>query len=90
MSNITISLPASLKAYVDEQVIQSGYASADEYFLALVLLDQRLQQTQESLDSLIAEGLESLDRGEGIEATETWWDQQRNDLIERYQNRHSG
>lgn len=90
MSNITISLPASLRAYVDEQVTQSGYASADEYFLALVLLDQRLQQTQDSLDSLLAEGLESLDRGEGIEATEAWWDQERNDLIKRYQNRHSG
>ncbi len=84
MSNITISLPASLKAYVDEQVTQSGYASADEYFLALVLLDQRLQKTQDSLDSLLAEGLESLDRGEGIEATEAWWDQERNDLIKRY------
>lgn len=86
MSNINISLPDRLKAYVDEQVAQSGYASADEYFLALVLFDQRLRQTKESLDSLLIDGLDNLDRGEGSEATDDWWEQERLDLIESHQS----
>lgn len=45
MSHITISLPDNLKAYVDEQVAQGGYAS-DDYFLALVRLDQRRRQAK--------------------------------------------
>ncbi|MDB9529791.1 type II toxin-antitoxin system ParD family antitoxin [Oscillatoria sp. CS-180] len=80
MSNITISLPDNLKAYVDEQVTQSGYSSADEYFQALVLLDQRLRQAKFSLDSQLDEGLNSLDRGEGIEVTDDWWKEERQGL----------
>lgn len=86
MSDFTISLPDNLKAYIDEQVAQSGYTSANEYFLALVLLDQRRRQAKDSLDSLLIEGLDSLDRGEGIEATDDWWEQERRDLTERYQS----
>jgi len=86
MSDITISLPDNLKAYVDEQVTQSGYSSADEYFQALVLLDQRLRQTKAVLDRQLTEGLDSLDRGEGIEATDDWWEAERQNLIERYQS----
>ncbi|NER80793.1 MAG: type II toxin-antitoxin system ParD family antitoxin [Leptolyngbya sp. SIO1D8] len=86
MSDITISLPDHLKAYVDEQVAQSGYGSADEYFLALIRWDQKRRQVKESLDGLLIEGLDSLDRGEGIEATDAWWEQERHDLIDNYQN----
>ncbi|WOD39473.1 hypothetical protein [Nodosilinea sp. E11] len=84
MSHITISLPDSLKAYVDEQVSQSGYASTDDYFLALVQLDQRRQQAKESLDILLIDGLDSLDRGEGSEATDDWWEQEQFDLIKNH------
>lgn len=81
MSHITISLPDSLKAYVDEQIAQSGYASADDYFLALVRLDQQRRQAKETLASLLIDGLDSLDRGEGSEATDDWWAQEQLDLI---------
>jgi antitoxin ParD1/3/4 len=86
MSNITISLPDDLKAYVDEQVAQSGYASADEYFLALIRFDQqrRHTQTQDALDSLLIQGLDSLDQQKGIEATDDWWEQERRNLISRH------
>lgn len=88
MSHITISLPDNLKADVDEQVAQSGYASVNDYFLALVRLDQRRRQAQESLDSLLLDGLDSLDRGEGTEATYDWWEQEQLDLIESHQSQH--
>jgi hypothetical protein len=37
----------------------------------------------EHLNELLQEGLDSLDRGEGIEATEDWWEQERAQLLAR-------
>jgi hypothetical protein len=38
---------------------------------------------------LLIEGLDSLDRGEVIEATDDWWEQERLDLIESRQNQRN-
>lgn len=44
MSTMNISLPDSLKAFVDEQVRQGGYGSSSEYMRDLIRKDQdRLQ-----------------------------------------------
>ncbi len=86
MSHITISLPDNLKTYVDEQVAQSGYASADDYFLALILLDQQRHQARESMDNLLTDGLDSLVQEKGIEVTDDWWDQERLSLIRSHQH----
>jgi antitoxin ParD1/3/4 len=81
MSNISISLPEDLQAYVDEQITKAGYASASEYFLRLMERDRQRQQAKATLDSLLLEGIDSLDRQEGIEATDDWWEQERCSLL---------
>ncbi len=44
MSTMNISLPDSLKAFVDEQVSQRGYGTSSEYVRELIRHDQdRLQ-----------------------------------------------
>ena len=44
MSTMNISLPDTLKSFVDEQVIQRGYATSSEYVRELIRKDQdRLQ-----------------------------------------------
>jgi len=44
MSTINISLPDSLKSFVDEQVSQRGYSTSSEYVRELIRKDQnRLQ-----------------------------------------------
>ena len=44
MSTMKISLPDSLKAFVDEQVSQRGYGTSSEYVRELIRRDQdRLQ-----------------------------------------------
>lgn len=44
MSTMNISLPDSLKAFVDEQVSQRGYGTSSEYIRELIRHDQdRLQ-----------------------------------------------
>jgi hypothetical protein len=34
-------------------------------------------QSKEQLEELLLDGLDSLGRGEGIEATDEWWEQER-------------
>ncbi len=66
-----------MQAYIDEQIVRMGYASASEYFLALVQREQQRGHAKETLDDLLVEGLDSLDRQEGIKATDDWWAQER-------------
>lgn len=58
MTNINISLPESMKAYVEEQAAKGGYGTVDEYFLELIRQDQK-QKAHKKLESLLIEGLES-------------------------------
>lgn len=55
MSTVNISIPAVLKAFVDEQVSQQGYGSSSEYVRALIRKDQDRRQ----LHSLLLEGARS-------------------------------
>lgn len=55
MSTMNISLPDSLKAFVDEQVDQRGYGTSSEYVRELIRRDQdRLQ-----LRNILLAGAES-------------------------------
>jgi antitoxin ParD1/3/4 len=42
MSTMNISLPESLKAFVDEQVTSRGYGTSSEYIRELIRKDQEL------------------------------------------------
>ncbi|MBC6962070.1 MAG: type II toxin-antitoxin system ParD family antitoxin [Nitrosomonas sp.] len=44
MSTMNISLPETLKAFVDEQVSQRGYGTSSEYVRELIRKDQDRQQ----------------------------------------------
>lgn len=44
MSTMNISLPDSLKSYIDEQVNQRGYGTSSEYVRELIRKDQDRQQ----------------------------------------------
>lgn len=43
MSTMNVSLPESLKAFVDEQVSQRGYGTSSEYMRELIRKDQDRQ-----------------------------------------------
>lgn len=69
MKSINISLPDSMRAYVEEQVASGGYSTASEYFRELVRLDQK-RKAQERLENLLLEGLNS---GEATPMTDKDW-----------------
>ncbi len=55
MSTMNISLPETLKTFVDEQVSQRGYGTSSEYVRELIRKDQDRQQ----LRSLLLAGASS-------------------------------
>lgn len=77
MSTITISVPESLKEYVEEQVRARGFGNVSEFFRSLVREDQRQQQDQELTNRLI----EGLDSGVGAKATDEFWSEMRQEAL---------
>lgn len=77
MTTLNISLPDSMRAFIDEQIALGGYSTASEYIRDLIRQAQK-QAAQEKLDSLLIEGLES---GEPIEITDEWWQAKQERLI---------
>ena len=49
MSTMNISLPATLKSFVDEQVVKRGYATSSEYVRELIRADQDRDRLRELL-----------------------------------------
>jgi antitoxin ParD1/3/4 len=73
MNNINISLPESMKVFIEEQVAQGGYGSISEYLQELITQDQT-RKMQEHVEELLIAGLES---GEAVEVNDEWWQQKR-------------
>lgn len=70
MSTMNISLPESLKSFVDEQVASGGYGTSSEYVRALIRRDRdRLR-----LRSLLLEGAAS---APAAEATSDYFEELR-------------
>lgn len=64
---MNISLPDSLKAFVDEQVADRGYGSSSEYMRELL----RREQDRQQLRGLLLEGATS---APGSPADAAWFD----------------
>jgi antitoxin ParD1/3/4 len=58
MSTVNISLPESMKTYIDEQVSTGGYGTVSEFFRDLIRQDQK-RKAKESLEAFLLEGLDS-------------------------------
>ena len=50
------------------------------YFIDLILSPSVINSDRE-LEKLLIEGVDSLERGEGIVATDDWWEQERDRLL---------
>jgi putative addiction module CopG family antidote len=58
MTTVTISLPDSLRAFVDAQLASKGYGNVSEYFRSL-LRDAQAKEEDARLEALLLEGLAS-------------------------------
>ena len=80
MASLNISLPQSLKDYVETQVRESGYSTPSEFVRELVREDQK-RRAERKLETLLLEGLDS---GDPIDITPEYWEGKRKQLIERH------
>lgn len=69
MTTLNISLPVSMRSFVETQTKRGGYSTASEYLRMLI----REAQKREALDMLEQKLLEGLNSGERIEATDEYW-----------------
>ncbi len=69
MATMNISLPDTMKTFVEQELDRGGYMTASEYFRDLVRAEQR-RRVQEKLEGLLLEGIQS---GPGIPATPQVW-----------------
>ncbi len=77
MTTMNISLPDEMKAFVEAQVTQEGYATASEYLRALIREAQKRRATLE-LESKLLEGLQ----GPAAEMTRDDWDSIQREALE--------
>lgn len=91
METLTITLPASLHEFVDQQVVRRGLNTASD--LVQELLDNerqgieamaRLSENKSRLEELLLEGVAS---GPLEEVTVEWWDEKERTLLERVNQR---
>ena len=77
MTTMNISLPDSMRTFIEQKVAQGSYSTASEYIRQLVREDQK-RAAQERLESLLMEGIES---GPSIEITPEYWAQKKAKLL---------
>jgi antitoxin ParD1/3/4 len=58
VTTVTISLPDSLKAFIDTQIATKGYGNVSEYFRSL-LREAQAKEQDARLEALLLEGLAS-------------------------------
>ena len=83
MPTVTISIPESLKTFVEEQVRTRGYGNVSEYFRTL-LREAQAREADARLEKLLLEGLDS---GEDVEVTPEFWKELRAEAAKRLHRR---
>lgn len=82
-TELTISLPESMKDFIERETAEGHYATPSEYVRDLVeeALDRK---NEERLEKLLLEGLDS---GPPVRVTPEFWQELRAELTEKYGKR---
>ena len=87
MTTVTISLPESLKTFIDEQLATKGYGNVSEYFRSL-LREAKDREDEARLEVLLVEGLAT--GGDDIPLSRQFWKDLKAeaiDLAKKHQQR---
>ena len=76
MATVTISMPESLRQFLDHEVETKGYGNVSEYMRCL-LRDARAKEADARLEALLLEGLVS---GDPIPSTPEFWRELRSEV----------
>jgi antitoxin ParD1/3/4 len=79
MTSLNISLPESMRAWIDEQIAKGGYGTASEFVRQLIREAQK-REAEARLEALLLEGLES---GPPTEMTQADWAALKDRVVRR-------
>ncbi len=85
MKTMNVSLPDTMRDYIEQQVKAGGYGSVSEYIRDLIRQDQK-RKAKEHLETLLLEGLDS---GTATSMSDGDWTEIRQavrDKLDRQQN----
>ena len=77
MTTMNISVPDEMKAFVEAEMAQEGYASASEYLRALIR-DAQKRRARQELEAKLLEGLQ----GPAVQMTRDDWDSIQREALE--------
>ena len=77
MTTMNISVPDEMKAFVEAEMAQEGYASASEYLRALIR-DAQKRRARQELEAKLLEGLQ----GPSVQMTRDDWDSIQREALE--------
>jgi antitoxin ParD1/3/4 len=77
VTTMNISLPDEMKAFVESEMTQEGYASASEYLRALIR-DAQKRRARQDLETKLLEGLQ----GPAVQMTRDDWDSIKSEALE--------
>jgi antitoxin ParD1/3/4 len=83
MKTVTISMPESMKEFVETEVRTKGYGNVSEYFRELVR-DAQTRASEARLQVLLLEGLSS---GDDIQVTSEFWKDLRTEALSRLRDK---
>ena len=70
MTTVTISLPETLRTFIDQQMATKGYGNVSEYFRSL-LREAQKREEKARLETLLVEGLAA--GGKDVPFTREFW-----------------
>jgi antitoxin ParD1/3/4 len=83
MTSLNISLPESLKEFVEDQVERGGYSTPSEYVRELIRVDQK-RRAEERLEEMLLQGLKG---GKATPMTKRDWEALRKRVLEGREQR---
>jgi antitoxin ParD1/3/4 len=82
MTTLNISLPETMRDFIDSQIAEGGYSTASEYIRELVREAQK-RKAKEKVEALLLEGLQS----EASEMTPEDWQELKRRVWDRNKKR---
>jgi antitoxin ParD1/3/4 len=86
MTTVTISLPESLKEFIEVEVHTKGYGNVSEYVRGLLRAEQA-KRADDALETLLLEGLAS---GEDVALTPAFWKELKADAAKILAKKKAG
>ena len=88
MTNLTVSLPESVKQFVDTEAAAGGFANSGDYLQDLILRAYR-EKARQQLEAKLLRRVEGVDRGEVADMTQEDWDEIRAEVERSHQKREA-